>query len=408
MALPTDLLLTPADSARAVGDVYGVSLLATVPLFVAVAAFVALRGKGAGTRVLIWRSAVVAMLAVYVGRFLPFHWMAWVVPEGLASPLVALGRAQLAVAGSIPHAGEGDGWFVPGIMVLYWLGVLAVLFPMLVARSRLARMLPGATVLDDAGWRRLVDGLRESSGVRRPVRLVMSPAVRVPMTWGLLHPVIVLPSAAAAWTPSQRRAALLHELLHVRSSDPAFVIAARVACACFWFHPGVWWVASRLAQDAELACDDRVLLAGVRRSDYAELLARALDGTTRLPAGALALVRHAGLRDRLHAIVDTSRVLRAPSRLAGVVAVAATFAVAAPVATVRVAPTRDVLTTLMQDTRWESRAYAVVRLAQRRDSVDVARAAARHDPNPRVRAWAQYALAQGPDAVAPRSLVLPD
>ncbi len=80
----------------------------------------------------------------------------------------------------------------------------------------------------------------------------------------------------------------------------------------------------------------------------------------------------------------------------------------APVATVRVAPTRDVLTTLMQDSRWESRAYAVVRLAQRRDSVEVARAAARHDPNPRVRAWAQYALAQGPDAVAPRSLVLPD
>jgi beta-lactamase regulating signal transducer with metallopeptidase domain len=408
MALPTGLLLTPADSARAVGDVYGVSLLATVPLLVAVAAFLALRGKGAGTRVLIWRSAVVAMLAVYVGRFLPFHWMAWVVPEGLASPLVALGRAQLAVSGSIPRAGEADGWFVPGLIVLYWLGVLAVLLPMLVARWRLSRILPEARVLDDAAWRRLIEGLRAVSGVRRQVRLVMSSSVRVPMTWGLLHPVIVLPSAASAWTPSQRRAALLHELMHVRSGDPAFVIAARVACAVFWFHPGAWWVASRLAQDAELACDDRVLLAGVRRSDYAELLARALDGTTRLPAGAVALVRHTGLRDRLHAIVDTSRVLRTPNRLAGVAAMSATLAVAAPVATVRVAPTRDVLTTLMQDSRWESRAYAVVRLAQRRDSVEVARAAARHDPNPRVRAWAQYALAQGPDAVAPRSLVLPD
>lgn len=407
MALPTGLLLTPADSARAVGDVYGVSLLATVPLLVALVAFLALRGQGAGTRVLIWRSAVVAMLAVYVGRFLPFHWMAWVVPEGLASPLVALGRAQLAVAGSIPR-GEGDGWFVPGLVVIYWLGVLAVLCPMLVARWRLSRVLPSATPLDDAAWRRLIDGLRARSGVRRPVHLVMSPSVRVPMTWGIVRPVIVLPTAAGRWTPSQRRAALLHELMHVRSGDPAFVIAARITCALFWFHPGAWWVASRLAQDAEMACDDRVLLAGVRRSDYAELLAAALDGTMQLPAGALALVRHAGLRDRLHAIVDTSRALRAPGRLAGLAAISATLAVAAPVATVRVAPTRDVLTTLMQDSRWESRAYAVVRLAQRRDSVEVARAAARHDPNPRVRAWAQYALAQGPDAVAPRSLVLPD
>ena len=49
----------------------------------------------------------------------------------------------------------------------------------------------------------------------------------------------------------------------------------------------------------------------------------------------------------------------------------------------------------MQETRWESRAWAVVRLAQRADSVDVARSAARHDPDPAVRAWARYALAPG-------------
>jgi hypothetical protein len=62
--------------------------------------------------------------------------------------------------------------------------------------------------------------------------------------------------------------------------------------------------------------------------------------------------------------------------------------------TVELAPTRSVLTTLMRDIRWESRAYAVAGLAQRRDSVEVARTAARFDPSPRVRAWAEYALSQ--------------
>jgi hypothetical protein len=66
-----------------------------------------------------------------------------------------------------------------------------------------------------------------------------------------------------------------------------------------------------------------------------------------------------------------------------------------PLATARLAPTRQVLTSLMGETRWESRAWAVVRLAQRADSVDVARSAARHDPDPAVRAWARYALARG-------------
>ena len=61
---------------------------------------------------------------------------------------------------------------------------------------------------------------------------------------------------------------------------------------------------------------------------------------------------------------------------------------------VRLAPNRDVLTTLMRGERWESRAYAVIGLAERADSVDVARAASRNDPNPRVRAWASYALAK--------------
>ena len=56
---------------------------------------------------------------------------------------------------------------------------------------------------------------------------------------------------------------------------------------------------------------------------------------------------------------------------------------------------RDVLTTLMQDGRWESRAYAGVGLARRADSVAVARAAAERDPSPRVRAWARYALSGG-------------
>jgi hypothetical protein len=77
-------------------------------------------------------------------------------------------------------------------------------------------------------------------------------------------------------------------------------------------------------------------------------------------------------------------------------------AIIGPLATARLAPTRDVLTSLMRETRWESRAWAVQRLAQRADSVDVARSAARHDPDPAVRAWARYALARGPAGPASR------
>ena len=99
MRVAGELLLTHADSARAVGEVYGISLLASLPLVLAAMALFALRRAGAGTRAMACRAAVVALLAMYAGRFLPVQWIAWVAPEGLAGPLVALGRAQLSASG---------------------------------------------------------------------------------------------------------------------------------------------------------------------------------------------------------------------------------------------------------------------------------------------------------------------
>jgi hypothetical protein len=87
----------------------------------------------------------------------------------------------------------------------------------------------------------------------------------------------------------------------------------------------------------------------------------------------VALSGTTGVRGRLRAIVDTSRVVRAPSRRALATASLVSAMAALPIGAIRVAPTRDVLTTLMRDGHWESRAYAVVHLAQRPDSVEVAR-----------------------------------
>jgi beta-lactamase regulating signal transducer with metallopeptidase domain len=188
---------------------------------------------------------------------------------------------------------------------------------------------------------------------------------------------------------------LLHELAHVRSGDWLMVVVSHIVCALYWFHPGAWWIARGLRRECEFACDNSVLSAGIKPSDYAELLAMAADS---LPvpslerAPVLALSRHAGLRERLHAVLDTGRDVRAPGMVRHFVAAALVLVVAIPTGAVRLAPTREALAQLMLDARWESRAYAVLGLAQRPDSVATAREAASTDPSPRVRAWARYAL----------------
>lgn len=401
--LPDIALLAPADSARAAAAVYTVSLLATVPIGCAIVAGFLLRRASAGTRALVWRSALLALLLLYIGRHLPVRWSAIAVPSLLAQPLIALGRIQVmgvhvATNGSTPAGGAAHPeHLVQLFMIVYWLIALAVLLPTMASLYARRRELRAAMPVRDAGWSTSLAAAGEALGVQPRARLFMSTSARVPVTWGVLRPVIVLPLAARRWSADERRMVLAHELAHVQSFDWPFALLGRLVCALFWFHPGSWWIVRCLHDDRELACDDRVIASGARRSDYAELLMRASAAAWRTPRGAtaIALSTPRGLRARLAAVLDPTRAIPAtPSAWMTTLAGALALALGATAAAVQLAPSRDVLTSLVHDTRWESRAYAVQGLAERQDSVAVARSVAERDPNPRVRAWARYALGE--------------
>jgi beta-lactamase regulating signal transducer with metallopeptidase domain len=388
--------LAPADSARVVSDLYSVSLAATVPIIAAVIVFLSLRYASAGTRCMVWRCAIVGLLAILAGRLVPWQWMAWVLPEVLARPLVALGTVQLDVppdATVTTDSTSGRSGLIAAVLVVYWSGVVLVLLRTIVARTRLVLVRHSATSLSAPMWRMHIRCAGEAIGtpVHR-VRLLSSPDVSVPVTWGVWRPVILVPESSREWPGDRMQAVLRHELAHVHARDTTVRLAARIACALFWFHPGVWWLAGRFEADAEEAADDRVLLSGVRVSDYAEWLGASVPGTSDQARAAMALVRRGNLRRRLAAVTNVQRRLAVPGRRVALGVVAITMVSVLPLATARLAPTRRVLTSLMQEARWESRAWAVVRLAQRADSVEVARTAAHHDPDPAVRAWARYAL----------------
>ena len=388
--------VAPADSARAVATVYTASLLVMVPVCLAALAAFFLRQHSAEGRALVWRSAVVALLLVFVGRQLPLQWIAWAIPSALASPLIALGRVQVMSAPGL--AGDG-GTIVRLVLVVYLAGVAFVAASTIAGWMRISRMARRGVPIRDPAWLGALDEAKGLVGVSRRVRLVSTRELTVPVTWGLLRPVVAIPSSATPWSEDgdRRRIVLLHELAHVASLDWAFNLVARIVCALFWFHPAAWWLARRLRDDCELACDDRVIGAGVRRSDYAELLVDAADRfLPRSPA--LALARRTGLRARLAAILDGRQVATPLGRRWIMAAALSTCVVVVPASAVQLAPSRAVLTTLIGDASWETRAYAVIGLARRADSVAVARSVAERDPNPRVRAWARYALEQRADS----------
>jgi hypothetical protein len=89
-----------------------------------------------------------------------------------------------------------------------------------------------------------------------------------------------------------------------------------IACAIYWFHPGVWYVARRLRIERELACDDRVLAAGTHAPDYAgHLLELAYTWSgRRAPALVVGMTSSRKLEGRMRAVLDSARNRATPTR----------------------------------------------------------------------------------------------
>jgi TonB family protein len=164
--------------------------------------------------------------------------------------------------------------------------------------------------------------LSNSLKIARPVRLLQCdhPAA-MPLTWGILRPLIILPSTAGDWPEDRRRIVLWHELAHIVRGHWRLQVCAELARAFYWFHPLVWMAAERLRQESECACDDSVLNSGIQPSEYANQLlelARSLQQTRGAWSPALGIARPTNLERRFIAMLTPSvnrRGLSLKSRL---------------------------------------------------------------------------------------------
>lgn len=227
-------------------------------------------------------------------------------------------------------------WAAGAVVVLAWLAAG------LYSRRKLRL---GARVLAEGPWVEAVASMAAELGLRRCPVVLRGDDDIVPMTWGTLRPVLLLPPAADLWAPEEKRSVLLHELAHIRRWDSLSRTVSQLACALFWFHPLVWYAAHRLLREQERACDDVVLLAGAAPDRYAAtLLSIAREMRTRRPAvvGALALARRTNLETRLLSILDPRRkrsVMSASSRITLFIALLVTTV---SLAALRPAPAEEV------------------------------------------------------------------
>ena len=312
---------------------------ATILLFVSLALQCALRKWPAVTRHRLWTLTFVLLLLLPGLRQFGPSWDVPLLPgaerpsdgahglkvvdslvqaqSGAVAPLASLtigpsGRGK-------PEVTSAGSWI--WLVFVLWVAGSGVAFVSLgVGARRFSRLVQSGELVEDEAWLQQLDALRERLSTRAKVRLVLTEEAVTPMTGGVRRPVILLPASATDWSEARRQAVLAHELVHVRRRDALRQLLGRVALAVYWFHP-LSWMASHLATARrEEACDEEVLAAGARPSEYAgHLLSLAENGPLRRPVLTLPMAQQSQLERRIRAILNPGcprpRALVAPLAL---------------------------------------------------------------------------------------------
>ena len=186
-----------------------------------------------------------------------------------AAPVVRESPASPAIAAKSPEVSFPWAVFFAAFYISITLIFLGRLMLGIIFSGGLVRAARPVAESEFEGFL-IVDGQEHHPAV--PLRLAESELISVPITLGILRPIILLPIGWRQWGPAPLRSVLAHERSHVTRRDALTQRLSLLHRAIFWFSPLSWWLHGRLADAAEEASDEAALLSGADRAQYAETL----------------------------------------------------------------------------------------------------------------------------------------
>jgi beta-lactamase regulating signal transducer with metallopeptidase domain len=216
---------------------------------------------------------------------------------------------------------EAQSWIVGiwGMLVLYRL----VHFSRGV--HRVHRLRKNASVLSPAEVgmaSQIIEG-------RHQVALLESTAIDDPVTVGVLHPAILLPSKVLPDLGEEELSAVLaHEYGHIRRRDfLAHMVCEFISLPVAW-HPGIHYLMSKISQTRELACDDYAAVHLGKRRLYARTLLRLASLCLHTPRGnpvGLGIFDGENLEARIMMLTEKRRSLSRAGLIGLVLAISIAF-----------------------------------------------------------------------------------
>ena len=165
--------------------------------------------------------------------------------------------------------------------------------------------------------------------IYRTIEIRQSGRISAPLTYGVFHPVILMPKTADWNDLDTLNYVLTHEYVHIRRFDAVTKLVLTVALCVHWFNPAVWIMYVLANRDIELSCDEAVIRQfGERtKSAYAMTLIRLEETRNSLTPLCNNFSKNA-IEERIIAIMKTKKTSLAALLIAAALVVGVTTAFA--------------------------------------------------------------------------------
>jgi beta-lactamase regulating signal transducer with metallopeptidase domain len=267
----------------------------------------------ASSRYVIWYVTLVAAL------LLPLAYLAMRWPVAKPAPTEPATLTEIAGADAVAASREETRVLpitlplsraTPLLLAAWILGASLLLVRISRGYRQLRRLKAGSEAAPET-LQRWSEVWRTETPQGRSADLRVSRAIPLPITAGLMAPVVIFPtSLVARLTQQDAYSVWLHETAHVRRRDDWTKLLQRLIEAPLFFHPVVRWLGRKLDLERELACDEWVVRRTGEPRTYATCLTRLAEfvaqGPSALPALSMAADRKQIFR-RVEMILDSNR-----------------------------------------------------------------------------------------------------
>jgi beta-lactamase regulating signal transducer with metallopeptidase domain len=191
-------------------------------------------------RHLVYRTAILAFLAVCGVLLLPFEWTEFLRPDP-----------------AIFSSGVSPEVLVFLVNSAWLLGFLWFLKRHIESQIFIRKVFKNSGAEFPDPWHEIFERLKQGFGTSRYVSMIHSKRIRSAFVYGIFKPVIVIPTC---WVNRleyhEAECILAHELSHLRAGDHFFNAICNFCDMVFFFNPAVRYITGRLRFQRELCADD--------------------------------------------------------------------------------------------------------------------------------------------------------